>query len=306
MTRNWEDTLRKWKNPPSENEKSKRDRTEKQIREALESYDFPGAPAMSVYAKGSYANNTNVRLDYDVDIAMQCNEFFYSDLVGTPGGISNKYDLDIVPYSGGYSVDKFKKGVEAALVEAFGRDAVERGKIALRIRENKTTLPADVVPCFEYRRIHSVTYPFDGSYTYTKGHRVFPESGTTITNYPQSQKYYGTEKNNRTGRRYKRLVRILKRLENQLSKEGLVADLPSYLIECLVYNVPDEYFGHENYVDDLRAVLATIYNETMSQERCKNWMEVNEIKYLFRSSQNWKRSDVHDFADQAWDYVGFS
>ena len=302
MADSWEDTLRKWKNPPSENEKSKRNRTEAQIREALESHDFLDSPKFSVYAKGSYANNTNVRLDYDVDIAVECKEFFYSDLIGNPGGISDKYDLDIVPYSGGYTKDQFKSDVELA----FGRKAVERGTIALRVRENKTTLPADVVPCFEYRRIHSVKYPFDGSYDHAEGHCVFPKGGSKIKNYPKSQKVNGTAKNNRTGHRYKSLVRILKRLENQLSNENLIADLPSYLVECLVYNVPDEYFGHDSYLEDLRAVLATIYNETMNQEKCKYWMEVNGIKYLFRSSQNWSYSNAHDFADKAWDYVGFS
>lgn len=306
MAKNWEETLRTWKNPPSENEKSKRDRTEEQIREALHDHDFLAAPKMAVYSKGSYANNTNVRLDYDVDIAVECKEFFYCDLVGTPRGVTNVYDLDIVPYSDGYTVDQFKNDVEEALVASFGRNAVERGKIALRVREKKTTLPADVVPCFEYRRIVSVTYPFDGSYTYTEGHCVFPKSGSMIKNYPKVQKELGTAKNNRTGRRYKRLVRILKRLENKLSKEGLIEDLPSYFVECLVYNVPDEYFGHDNYLDDLRNVLATIYNDTRNKERCKNWMEVNGIKYLFHSSQNWSYSDAHDFADKAWDYVGFS
>lgn len=306
MAKNWEETLRTWKNPPSENEKSKRDRTEGQIREALQDHDFPAAPEMSVYSKGSYANNTNVRLDYDVDIAVECEEFFYSDLVGTPGGVSDKYDLDIVPYSGGYTVEQFKDDVEAALVASFGRSAIKRGNIAFRVREKKTTLPADVVPCFEYRRIVSVTHPFDGSYSYEEGHCVIPESGSMIKNYPKAQQKLGTAKNNRTGRRYKRLVRILKRLENRLSKEGLIEDLPSYFVECLVYNVPDEYFGHGNYLDDLRGVLATIYNDTSNKQLCKNWMEVNGIKYLFDSSQSWSYSDAHDFADKAWNYMGFS
>lgn len=306
MAKNWEETLRTWKNPPSDNEKSKRDRTETQIRQALRDYDFLAAPQMSVYSKGSYANNTNVRLDYDVDIAVECKEFFFSDLVGTPGGVTNKYDLNIFPYAGDYTVDQFKKDVEAALVASFGRNAVERGKIALRVRQGKTTLPADVVPCFEYQRIVSVTLPFDGSYSYMEGHCVLPKGGSMIKNYPKAQQEHGTAKNNRTGRRYKRLVRILKRLENQLSKEGLINDLPSYFVECLVYNIPDEYFGFDNYIDDLRNVLAIIYNATANLQRCEYWMEVNEIKYLFHSSQNWSYSDAHDFADKAWDYVGFS
>jgi hypothetical protein len=60
-------------------------------------------------------------------------------------------------------------------------------------------------------------------------------------------------KNNQTGYRYKHLVRILKRLENELVDHGLVGKLPSYLLECLVFNVPPDAFGYPNYTDDLRA-----------------------------------------------------
>lgn len=86
MAYSWEDTLRKWKNPPSENEKSKRDRTERQIRDAHTASNSSDLSSASVYSKGSYANNTNVRLDYDVDIAVECKEFFYSDLVENVAG----------------------------------------------------------------------------------------------------------------------------------------------------------------------------------------------------------------------------
>jgi hypothetical protein len=300
---NWEDTLRKWKNPPSENEKSKRDRTENQIRDALKAANIAELSRASVYSKGSYANNTNVRLDYDVDIAVECREFFYSDLVEGVSGFS-KPELGIFDYTGDYSVEKFKNDVETGLVDAFGRRAVQRGKIAFRVRESKTTLPADVVPCFQYKLVHSVGYPSENSYV--EGHCVFPKNGSMIKNYPKQQVMYGTAKNDRTMRRYKRLVRILKHLENRLSKEGVIEDLPSYFIECLVYNVPDQYFGNDKYLDDLQNVLAVIYNETKNQAQCKDWIEVNEVKYLFYSSQNWTYSDAHTFAHKAWDYIGFS
>jgi len=55
------------------------------------------------------------------------------------------------------------------------------------------------------------------------------------------------------------MVRALKRLENELVKEGLLEEeLPSFLMECLVYNVPNDKFNHKTYVADMRAVLACI------------------------------------------------
>ena len=44
--------------------------------------------------------------------------------------------------------------------------------------------------------------------------------------------------------------------------------------------------------------------ETRTDEGCKEWGEVNERKYLFRSVQSWTRQQVHAFINSAWDYVG--
>ena len=138
--------------------------------------------------------------------------------------------------------------MEAALVEAFGRGAVTRGNIAIRIRENQTILPADVVPCFEYHLIHGRTP--SGRALYRQGHRVYPDNGSPVENYPQQQYENGVAKNTQTGHRYKHLVRILKNLENEIVEQGLLKDVPSYLIECLVFNVRDEAFGHATYMAD--------------------------------------------------------
>jgi hypothetical protein len=302
VAKDWESTLRRWKNPPSDTEDLKRDRTEDEIREALRASEQLSNSTMSVYAKGSYKNNTNVRLGYDVDIAAEYGGFVFSDFVHEAAGLSQA-DVGRSAYTGDYSVEQFKDDVEEALVEAFGRRAVKRGNIAMRVRERSTTLPADVVPCFEYHLIHGRT-PL-GEAVYRQGHRVYPDSGSPVINYPQQQYENGVAKNTRTGHRYKHLVRILKNLENEIVEQGLIKDLPSYLVECLVFNVPDDSFGHPTYMADLRAVLATIFNKTMADDRCNDWVEVNDIKYLFRSSQPWTRRQAHEFADCAWDFVGF-
>lgn len=84
-----------------------------------------------------------------------------------------------------------------------------------------------------------------------------------------------------------------------------VKPIPSYLIECLVWNVPDEGFGQTYFTADVRYALAHVFNETMTDEKCGEWGEVNELKYLFRSAQPWTRVQAHAFADAAWNYIGF-
>jgi hypothetical protein len=76
----WEQWLRESGAPPSDTEDEKRKRTEQQVREALQKHPALQGKAYSVYAKGSYANTTNVRLNYDVDIAVEYRGYFYSDL----------------------------------------------------------------------------------------------------------------------------------------------------------------------------------------------------------------------------------
>jgi len=49
------------------------------IREAIDEHEaFDGyRSSFSVYAKGSYANNTNVKSDSDVDIVVECSDACY-------------------------------------------------------------------------------------------------------------------------------------------------------------------------------------------------------------------------------------
>ncbi len=305
MARDWEATLRSWVKPPSDNEDTKRDRTEAEIKEALKASSSLKGVKYKVYAKGSYANNTNVRLDYDVDIAVECFNFFYYDKEGVGADVRKAAALEaaITPYKGGYTSDDFKRDVEQALVDYYGRSAVTRGNMAMRVREKKTTLPADVVPCFEYHHVYDVDAY--GQSVYHKGTRVYKDKGGYVHNWPVQQLDRGIEKNNSTGRRYKRMVRALKRLENELVTKGNIGELPSFLMECLVYNVPDDLFNHATYLADMRGVLGTIFNGTLSKGNYDEWIEVSGRKWLFRSSQPWTYGQAHQLAAEAWNYVGF-
>jgi hypothetical protein len=297
----WESWLRTASKPPSDNEDAKRQATEDQIRAALRNYGPLSGKPYTVYVKGSYANNTNVRLDYDVDIAVEYYGHFYYEFIFGAKELGPGDAGITTPSTDPYSNDQFKTDVRAALVNAFGESAVETGDIAYRVRQRKTTLPADVVPCWEFRRYDRV---IGRAPQYTEGSRVFPRSGGEKTNYPKRQLESGTAKNVATGNRYKRMVRALKKLQAKLVAEGsLKQELPSYFTECLVYNVPNSAFNHNNYVDDMRSVLAEIFNATLSDEACKEWEQVNGLFYLFHG--DFKRNDAHHMADAAWTAMGF-
>ncbi len=302
VSMDWEDKFRSWSGRASETEDEKRARTENAIREAVEDSPELAERYIRVFAKGSYKNNTNVRLDSDVDVAVEFEDMFYWDAMHDVEGMSGT-DLGIMPYSGAYPPSRFKDDVERALTRQFGTSAVHRGNKALHVREDERSLAADVVPCFTYRRY----YALGNDYTplYYQGIEIRPDSGGRVINWPEQNYEHGVAKNDATGRRYKRVVRILKRLENNMVEEGVTAQLPSFLLECLVYNVPNEGFGHSTYHADVRYVLAHLFNGTLDNGDYEDWVEVNELKYLFHLTQRWTKDQAHAFLSDAWDYVGF-
>ena len=220
-----------WTRPASETEATQRERTERAVRRALDNHPTLAGQPLKVYAKGSYANNTNVRQDSDVDIVVEYTGGFYYDAAGEV----DVARLGISDYSGPFpDFSDFKAAVQSALSRAFGSGTVARHNKCITVAKGATPLPADVVPCWTHRWYYSQT-------SYEPGTAFFADDRPhrCIENYPQQHYDKGVAKNNRTSRRYKRTVRILKRLENDMVDKGLIDEVPSYLIECLVYNCPD-------------------------------------------------------------------
>jgi hypothetical protein len=75
----------------------------------------------------------------------------------------------------------------------------------------------------------------------------------------------------------------MKRLEGELYREGAIPrDYPGYLIESLVYNVPDSFFGHDRRYDDMREVLAFLWNGLKDESVSRDWTEPSALLWLFR------------------------
>ena len=117
----------------------------------------------------------------------------------------------------------------------------------------------------------------------------------------------GVERNTATGRKYKRAIRILKRLRDRMQDDGIaIAEkTPSFLIECLVWNADIDAFNKDTYTAIVRHLLADLWNRTRKDDDCSEWCEVNELKYLFRLGQPWTRQEANEFLQAAWDYIGY-
>ncbi|CAJ1266670.1 nucleotidyltransferase [Escherichia coli] len=287
-----EDKLSKWTGPSSDTEQDKQDRTERMIRQAIDSHEPFRDCSLKVYAKGSYANNTNVRSDSDVDVAVECTEVQYweESVKGnhTPGR----------SYEGIWTPAKLRAELLSALKAKFPEQVDSSGSTAIQINSNSARVDADVVPCFSYR-YYMKSETRDGT-------KIFKTDGGSIVNYPAQQMENGTAKNKRTGYAYKKGVRLLKRIENAMAEDGTFRELPSFFMECLAYNCPDTVFTHSTWTDCLRAMLFHIWDKLQGDEPdFGRWVEVNECFFLFHANQKWTREDGREFAKAAWNYFGF-
>jgi hypothetical protein len=291
-----EDKLAGWTGPSSATEQDKQDRTERMVKEAVR--DHPGLKdcTLTVYTKGSYPNNTNVKADSDVDVAVQCSDVFYWD-AAEPGAESSA----ITPYTGMWTPSKLRAEVLLALESKFPGQIDASGSTAIKVNSSTARVDADVLPCFDYRYYFSTG-------GYREGSRAFKTDGGAITNYPGHQLANGISKNQATATRFKKAVRVLKRIENAMVQDSLIDELPSYFMECLVYNVPNSILTRTTWVEVVRGVLGHVYENLEGpepDEESLRWLEVNECKYLFHSSQKWSRSDGRKLTQSAWDYLGY-
>lgn len=291
--------LSRWIKPSSDDEKTQQDRAERLVRLAIkESASFDGSD-IRIYTKGSYPNNTNVRRDSDVDVVVEMNDCLYS---------APKAGVTLLPkttssYRGIWTPSVWRATVKSALVAYFGASSVDStGKVAINITAVPGSRPsADVVPSFAYRRYDNA----DRS-DYEDGSTVFQTDNVTqIVNWPQQQLVNGRSLNMTTGGRYKNFVRALKNAENVLSAAGTIKDLPSYFMECLVYNVPAATLSAGDLASGFKATLAHLYQALDSSTAYQEWVEPNRMKWLFRGHQKWTVDDAKLLVLATWRHLGY-
>jgi hypothetical protein len=290
--------LSQWIKPSSEDEKAQQDRAQRMIVDAVKAHEPLRSAKLEVFAKGSYPNNTNVRRDSDVDIAVQCTVCQYYKYM--PGQAPAQHPGS--PYEGEWMPAHLRSEINRALVTAFGASSVKSGKIALTVSAVAGSRPSvDVVPSFDY-----VLY----SDTQRKGKRegscVFPKDRTSyIVNWPAQQLANGRDKNTATGGRYKNFARALKNAENTLVKNGAIEELPSYFMECLAWNVANDTLRRGN--DLSTGFRGTLYElwDALDNDKTSEWTEPNDIKYLFRSGQSWTPAEAKQLVLKTWHYLDY-
>lgn len=283
-----------WSGSPSQTETDRMNNAESAVKKAIEASDKLKGRNIRVFAQGSYRNRVNVRGDSDVDVAVLCTNTFFWE--GPPGATLES--LGYQPAT--YHYPDFRREVGEALRSFFNTGVVTEGDKAFDISANSYRVEADVAPFFEHKRF------FEGG-GHICGVEMQPKSGGRIINWPDQHYENAVAKNNATGRGFKGCVRILKTLRYRMIANGYESAeaASSFLMECLIYNVPNSEFGNSTWLSEFRHCLAHLYNNTMNDQDCGQWLEVNELKWLFHPTQPWTRQATHQFISDCWSYVGY-
>ena len=193
------------------------------IKVAFASHAWPHGMDYNVYLQGSYANHTNIRGDSDVDIVVEGTSTFYHNV---PAELLQQYLISPARYSW----NQFRAEVERALAAYYGSTVVVEGNKCLKVAGQGGRLNADVIPCNTYRHYYD-------ELRYAEGIAFWTRSGTQIVNFPKLHTEHGTRKNEACSTHYKPNVRVFKNARNRCNNS-----LPSYFLECLLFNVPDSRF----------------------------------------------------------------
>lgn len=192
-----------------------------------------------IFLQGSFANRTYTKHSSDVDLVVMMTMPLQENIAALgPVGRSNfhaRYEKSE------YDWRAFRKDVLAALRDRY---FVKESSKCIDIHHWNSLMrvPADILPAIEYRKYHS--FPLPGVESYDGGVFFRDSRGREIINYPKQHRENGQHKHRSTRGRFTAAVRAVKSARKELAEEkkGSVPAAPSYFLECLLYNVPDEVF----------------------------------------------------------------
>jgi len=246
------------------------------IKNVLNSYTaWPEGIDFEVYLQGSYKNDTNIRGDSDVDVVIQLNSTFYSNLSEDQKGI-----LGLTPAS--YGLPNFKANVLSILKDYYGQNQVIEDNKSIKIKANNGRLPADVVVCSQYRQYKTVN-----SYDYIEGICFWTKNDNRqVINFPKKHYDNGVSKHQDSNQWHKPVVRLFKNCRGNISGDKT----PSYFLECMLYNVPNTKFG-TSYADTFCSIVNWLNENSLDNFVCQN----SQLKLFGPTQEQWDTSQAKTY-----------
>lgn len=277
-----EDQLQTWSHQGSVQQSAA---TYDTIRRVLNDPKAPYARRdFAIFLQGSYGNSTNVWAESDVDMAICLTSTYYYETNNLDVQEKTRFEAASNPAT--YQLADFKREVTDWLKGNFG-NGVTAGNKAIFVPGGNGRRDADVLACAEHRDYYS--YPAYGDSGYYTGICFWTSKGDKIVNYPKQHMANCTSKQRGTNDRFKPNIRVVKNMRNAMIDGHYIDDgvAPSYFIEGMLYNVPNQDFTF--------TLQQSVENALSWLERCDPSPLVcaNERHYLIRDGYDicWNMKD---------------
>lgn len=264
------------------------------IKNVLEASTTPYAGKnFKVFLQGSYGNDTNIYAESDVDIVIRLDDCFFSDLESLTQEAKMAHQQ---AYSDAeYTHVHFKRDVLSALTNQYG-SAVKAGEKAIAIDASGSRRKVDVIVATQFRRYFKFQSSSDSEYA--EGICFFNAAGERIANYPKQHSANLTTKHQATSQWLKPMARVFKNMRSRMVDEGLIEAriAPSYYIEGLLYNVPNDKLttSYQDYI------INTL-NWYQQEAKKVDLVCANEQYYLLRDGSHtcWPQANCDAFVKAA-------
>ena len=254
------------------------------IREALAAHDRP-SEVDEVFLQGSYKNGTNLSRDSDVDLVVRLAHELRPDVAALSG---EQLQENVFHQTAHKRWRSFRRHALRAMKVRYG-DAVTSGRKTIKLAKGELQADADLVITLSYK---------GGIGFYLSDERRW------VVSYPQQHHQRGLEKEEATGRRFKRTIRMFKAARNVLVDRGVLTKdgAPSYFIECLLYNVPDSLFAPK-LAPTYTGILDWLKTAKLNDSKCQN----GQVRLFGQGREQWTVKKARAFVkalQEMWDTWG--
>ncbi|MBY3032436.1 hypothetical protein HF265_25700 [Rhizobium leguminosarum] len=304
----WNDRFTHWEKAESTTETIAIERGRSVVQGILENNRSLASEGVRFVPQGSFTNRTNVRNEADIDLRVQhplLRIEHASDV--DPGSARSAYGYYDAGRTYAQIAGDMRSTIATELKASLGKTNVDdSGKKAIRVKGvTGSRGEVDVVPCFT---LHHIYIPQDTfQYERIQGVAILGSDGTWTLNYPDQHIANGRLKRTTTNHQFKRIVRIVKRMQSDMIDHGIVNErVPSFLVECLLYLVEDHHFVmNEDRYDRVKRILKRSL-EIISQPGpiLSYYPEINGIKPLFGAQQAWTVEKARWFLANAIRHLG--
>ncbi len=260
------------------------------IKNVLEHESAPYASRrIDSFLQGSYRNDTNIFGDSDVDIVLRTRSLFHYNIDALPEPQKALFNK-AYPGSAEYKLPDFRKDVETWLDHNYAGELDTSGKKALRIKAAGNRRNADVLLVAPHKKFTRYVGDRPEDQTILEGVQFITTDGKHIINYPKQHSDNLTARHQATKDLLKPMIRIYKNIRNKMVERGMIktGTAPSYFIEGMLANVPNEHFSA---------------NRQKTVEACWGW--INTCDHSSLMCANGIHPLVRDNISTSWHIQGY-